>query len=173
MAAEIHPDVPAPRRVLMMRFAGLFRRIAGALGALLLFTFTIVPAAAQGLPVSTLSITAHDGKVHEFRGGRCLRADPRDWLDEPHVARARQGNDLHFPQAKEVSMWMKDTLLPLDMIFIDASGKIINIAQNARPMDETIISSGGFRPMFWTGRGRSKAASSGGWRQGQRAGAFL
>ncbi len=54
-------------------------------------------------------------------------------------------------------MWMKDTLLPLDMIFIDASGKIINIAQNARPMDETIIPSGGFRPMFWSWQGAKQS----------------
>lgn len=127
-----------------MRFPGMFRRIAGALGALLLFTFTILPAAAQGLPVSTLSITAHDGKVHEFRVEVAASAPTRatGLMNRTSLGQGR-GMIFIFPKPKEVSMWMKDTLLPLDMIFIDASGKIINIAQNARPMDETIIPSGG------------------------------
>ena len=39
-------------------------------------------------------------------------------------------------------MWMKDTLIPLDMIFFDEVGYIVYIHQNARPNDLTIISSG-------------------------------
>ncbi len=37
------------------------------------------------------------------------------------------------------AMWMKNTLIPLDMIFWDDSGRIVSIHKNARPMDETII----------------------------------
>ena len=32
-----------------------------------------------------------------------------------------------------ITMWMKDTLIPLDMLFIDAKGRIVRIAANARP----------------------------------------
>jgi uncharacterized membrane protein (UPF0127 family) len=38
---------------------------------------------------------------------------------------------------------MKNTLIPLDMLFIGADGRIVSIARNARPMDETTIPSGG------------------------------
>lgn len=40
-----------------------------------------------------------------------------------------------------IDMWMKNTLVPLDMIFIDASGHIIHIAQSTEPQSERVISS--------------------------------
>jgi len=49
--------------------------------------------------------------------------------------------DFHTPQA--VSFWMRNTLIPLDMVFIAPNGRIISIARNAVPMDETPIFSGG------------------------------
>lgn len=49
--------------------------------------------------------------------------------------------DFGAPQV--VSMWMMNTLIPLDMIFIDAGGRIISIAANTKPMSTDTISSGG------------------------------
>ena len=42
----------------------------------------------------------------------------------------------------DIQMWMKDTLIPLDMIFFDEKGKIVHIHPNAVPNDLTVISSG-------------------------------
>ena len=42
-----------------------------------------------------------------------------------------------------ISMWMKNTFIPLDMIFIDNGGKVINIVQRAIPFSENVISSAG------------------------------
>jgi uncharacterized protein len=39
-----------------------------------------------------------------------------------------------------MAMWMKNTLIPLDMLFVDAHGQIIFIRHNATPQSETIIS---------------------------------
>jgi uncharacterized protein len=39
--------------------------------------------------------------------------------------------------------WMKDTLIPLDMLFIRADGLISHIHPNAKPLDESAIASGG------------------------------
>lgn len=47
-----------------------------------------------------------------------------------------------FGQEKIANMWMKNTLLSLDMIFIDGDGTIVKIAKNATPHSEAVISSG-------------------------------
>lgn len=41
------------------------------------------------------------------------------------------------------SMWMKNTLIPLDMLFVDADGRITHIAENAVPFSLATIDSEG------------------------------
>lgn len=48
-----------------------------------------------------------------------------------------------FVEPRPVSMWMKNTLIPLDIIFINAEGRVISIARNARPKSLRSIPSGG------------------------------
>ena len=48
-----------------------------------------------------------------------------------------------FSPEQEVSMWMKNTYIPLDMIFIRADGRILRIAENTEPLSTRIIASGG------------------------------
>jgi uncharacterized membrane protein (UPF0127 family) len=48
-----------------------------------------------------------------------------------------------FTPAQEVSMWMKNTFISLDMIFIRADGRILRIAESTEPQSTRIISSGG------------------------------
>ena len=49
-----------------------------------------------------------------------------------------------FPMVppREASFWMKDTVIPLDMIFIRSDGTIARIAANTIPYDLTPVSSG-------------------------------
>jgi uncharacterized membrane protein (UPF0127 family) len=48
-----------------------------------------------------------------------------------------------FTPEQQVSMWMKNTFISLDMIFIRADGRILRIAENTEPQSTKIISSGG------------------------------
>jgi hypothetical protein len=48
-----------------------------------------------------------------------------------------------FSPEQEVSMWMKNTYISLDMIFIRADGRILRIAENTEPLSERNIPSGG------------------------------
>jgi uncharacterized protein len=54
-----------------------------------------------------------------------------------------QGMLFDFKQDQDVSMWMRNTLIPLDMLFINADGRIRRIAENTEPMSERTIPSGG------------------------------
>ena len=48
-----------------------------------------------------------------------------------------------FKVEQPVQFWMKNTYLPLDMIFISKAGKIVSIRENAEPLSEKLIASGG------------------------------
>lgn len=48
-----------------------------------------------------------------------------------------------YPYTRPVSFWMKNTLIPLDMIFINARGVVHRVHANAIPHDTTSIPSGG------------------------------
>jgi uncharacterized protein len=49
----------------------------------------------------------------------------------------------NFQQPRVISMWMKDTLISLDMIFIDERGAVVNVAENTVPLSLVTISSHG------------------------------
>jgi len=51
----------------------------------------------------------------------------RSVLDE------HEGMLFDFGRVQPVAFWMKNTLIPLDMIFIGADGRIVNIAANTTP----------------------------------------
>ena len=40
------------------------------------------------------------------------------------------------------SFWMRNTLIPLDMIFVDPAGRVTRVHENAVPLDETPIDGG-------------------------------
>lgn len=48
-----------------------------------------------------------------------------------------------FKEERVVSFWMRNTFIPLDMIFITADGVVKNVHVNARPHDTTSIPSDG------------------------------
>ena len=54
----------------------------------------------------------------------------------------RSGMVFPFSPPRQASFWMKNTLIPLDLIFVDTQDRIVRIAHNAQPHDLTPISSG-------------------------------
>jgi uncharacterized protein len=48
-----------------------------------------------------------------------------------------------FPDPEPTAFWMKNTLIPLDMLFVGADGRIVNIKQRAVPMSLDPINSAG------------------------------
>jgi len=60
-----------------------------------------------------------------------------------HIANLPQDKGMlfHFAPPRHVSMWMKNTLIKLDIIFIDTNKKIIKIHHNAKPLSTKSIPS--------------------------------
>lgn len=50
-----------------------------------------------------------------------------------------QGMLFIYEAPSEVAFWMRNTLIPLDMLFIDERGRVAHVAPNAVPLDETPI----------------------------------
>ena len=61
--------------------------------------------------------------------------------------RTKMGADegMIFPMdpPRGAAFWMKNTVLPLDILFVGVDGKVSNIAANAKPYDETPLPSVG------------------------------
>jgi uncharacterized membrane protein (UPF0127 family) len=55
----------------------------------------------------------------------------------------RRGMIFHYGSPQEISMWMHNTYIALDMVFIRADGSVLRIERRAEPLSDRIISSGG------------------------------
>jgi uncharacterized protein len=53
------------------------------------------------------------------------------------------GQGMIFPEdpPRTMNMWMKNTYVELDMVFVSASGRISKIIERAHPLSETTLSS--------------------------------
>jgi uncharacterized protein len=59
-----------------------------------------------------------------------------------------QGMLFDFNTERPVSFWMKNTYIPLDMIFIRADGRILRIAENTESLSERLHSGGAVRAVL-------------------------
>jgi hypothetical protein len=92
---------------------------------------------------STLQIATPDARLHKFS----------IWVADNDARRARglmfvrelgddEGMLFIYPEVQPVNMWMKNTYVPLDMLFVRADGRIERIAQNTTPHSLETIGSG-------------------------------
>lgn len=97
----------------------------------------------SGLPVVPLKVTS-GSKVHQFRVE--LARTPQEQA-KGLMFRTEMGVDegmiFPFDPPRGASFWMRNTVIPLDLIFVAPDGRISNIAANAIPYDETPLTSNG------------------------------
>jgi len=89
-----------------------------------------------------LVIQTADGRAEVFQIEKA--ADPKSrerGLMDRHSMDKNEGMLFLFDDEEVRYFWMKNTYIPLDMLFISADGTIAHIHHNARPQDETPISS--------------------------------
>ena len=62
-------------------------------------------------------------------------------MNRPKLA-ASAGMLFVYETPRNASFWMKNTLIPLDMIFIDSAGRVTQVHPLAKPLDQTPINGG-------------------------------
>lgn len=103
----------------------------------------LAPLQARAAETQSLEIITKSG-VHVFTVELAQTDQERatGLMYRKELAEGR-GMLFDFSPEQNVSMWMKNTFIPLDMIFIRSDGRILRIAENTEPHSEKIISSGG------------------------------
>ena len=94
----------------------------------------------SAFPQALLAIRTHGGNVHNFKVWIADRLDRQEQglmfvrgLDD------HTGMLFVYSSDQQLSMWMKNTLIPLDMLFVRADGSIADIAANTTPQSLDII----------------------------------
>ncbi|GEO84916.1 MULTISPECIES: DUF192 domain-containing protein [Alphaproteobacteria] len=111
--------------------------------ALFLWTF-VWPAAAEAphFDRAPLTIRTTAGKDVTLDIEWAITPDQREHglMFREHLD-ADQGMIFDFGMAREVMMWMKNTPLPLDMLFIAPDGRVMRVVSRTSPYSEAIIAS--------------------------------
>lgn len=123
------------------------------LAAVPLLLAECTPVHAQGvdptgpqptLPKAPLTIIDDQGKAHHFQVEMATTpAEQETGLMFRTSVPADGGMLFVFPTIQPEPFWMKNTLVPLDMVFINADGTIRAIAENTVPYSLAPVDSGG------------------------------
>jgi uncharacterized membrane protein (UPF0127 family) len=103
----------------------------------------ILPGAARAEKLETLEIVSKSGvQVFSVEVMRTPEERAKGLMYRRELPEGR-GMLFDFSPEQNVSMWMKNTYISLDMIFIRADGRILRIAEKTTPESEAIIPAGG------------------------------
>lgn len=120
----------------------------------LLALLALAPAAALAqpgvdrpqprLPTERLAILTRDGRRLDFTVEMALSGEQQmiGLMFRPEV-KPDEGMLFDWGAPRESSMWMRNTIASLDMVFIAADGRIHRIAERTVPLSLATVSSGG------------------------------
>ncbi|KIP99864.1 signal peptide protein [Agrobacterium tumefaciens] len=118
------------------------------MGIVAILTFFVLMTASskaqESFSKEPLTIETSSGKKLEFSAELATTDGQRQQglMFRKSMAPA-DGMLFDFGIDREVTMWMRNTLIPLDMVFISKDGKVTHVHANAVPHSEDIISSRG------------------------------
>lgn len=131
-----------------MGFCLDFRRLRGRASvapflAVILMSGLCGGVAARAADTQTLEIATRSGvRIFSVEIATTEKEKETGLMFRKELADGR-GMLFDFSPEQEVSMWMKNTYIPLDMIFIRSDGRILRIAENTQPLSTKIIPSRG------------------------------
>ena len=80
-------------------------------------------------------------KIHHFYGK--IAKNDEELRDGLMHRKQKLGNNtgMLFPMKKQInSMWMKNTYIPLDIIFLDSKKRVVGYIEDAKPLSEKSLS---------------------------------
>lgn len=97
---------------------------------------------ASALPRAVLRMRGPDGgwKTLQLEVADTAAARARGLMFRKRLAED-EGMLLLWKKPQQVAIWMKNTYVPLDIVFIGADWRVVRIHENARPLDITPIPS--------------------------------
>lgn len=105
---------------------------------------SVRPAKAQaGSKLETVEIVTGRGRSRFQVEIAATRAEQARGLMFRKSLAPDRGMLFIYKRPQPAAYWMKNTLIPLDIIYIQPDGRILSIVRNARPGDETPLPSGG------------------------------
>lgn len=108
----------------------------------LTFLLLLAPAATWAAELVPLTITTEEGTAHPFQVEIAQTANDRgQGLMHRKELAADRGMLFLFPRRERITMWMRNTEIPLDMLFISDDGRVTQIHERAVPYSEAIIAS--------------------------------
>ncbi|WP_085034062.1 DUF192 domain-containing protein [Ensifer aridi] len=124
--------------------SGIFGTVArSAVAALFLFFVLAISVAAEiSFAKDKLRLITANGRTHDLTVELAIEPDQREQgLMYRRQMAVDHGMLFDFGETRRVIMWMKNTYLPLDMLFIAEDGTVRTIHENAVPLSEAIIDS--------------------------------
>ncbi|WP_200372030.1 DUF192 domain-containing protein [Rhodovibrio salinarum] len=111
--------------------------------AIALLTAFVAPASAVEFKTDTLAIRTPSGDVHEFTVELALTDQQRTrGLMYRREMAGDHGMLFLYDRVGLHAMWMANTYIPLDMLFIKPNGEVVRIAERTVPQSRRPISSG-------------------------------
>lgn len=106
--------------------------------------FLVSPALADDAKTIDLTAVTAGGSYHVLHAEI---ADTDETRAQGLMFRTEMAEDhgmlFVFPAERPIGFWMRNTLIPLDMLFVKNDGTIAHIHENAKPQDDTVINSEG------------------------------
>ncbi len=118
------------------------RLCAPVIAGLVTVLFLAVWAHAAEMPLGKVTVKTATGE-HVFTVERAeTQAHKSRGLMHRRHMKADHGMLFTWPDERNVSMWMSNTVLSLDMVFIKKDGRVHRVQANTVPFSETIIEAG-------------------------------